>query len=143
LAEYLLDTDHLSYVQEAHPQVLARLRALGPEDQVFTSVVNVAELLRGVYLLAPGRRQRELLRLYREAGAHEVGGGQGDEVLPITRPVAEQFAETDAALRRAGRPIPINDVWLAALALVRGAVLLTNDDHFGYVPGLATENWTR
>jgi tRNA(fMet)-specific endonuclease VapC len=137
LAEYLLDTDHLSYVQEAHPQVLARLRALGPEDQVFTSVVNVAELLRGVYLLAPGRRQRELLRLYREVM------GQGDEVLPITRPVAEQFAETDAALRRAGRPIPINDVWLAALALVRGAVLLTNDDHFGYVPGLATENWTR
>jgi tRNA(fMet)-specific endonuclease VapC len=137
LAEYLLDTDHLSYVQEAHPQVLARLRALGPEDQVFTSVVNVAELLRGVYLLAPGRRQRELLRLYREVI------GQGDEVLPITLPVAEQFAETDAALRRAGRPIPINDVWLAALALVRGAVLLTNDDHFGSVPGLATENWTR
>jgi tRNA(fMet)-specific endonuclease VapC len=137
LAEYLLDTDHLSFVQEAHAQVLARLRALGPEDQVFTSVVNVAELLRGVYLLAPGRRQRELLRLYRQVI------GQGDEVLPITRPVAEQFAETDAALRRAGRPIPINDVWLAALALVRGAVLLTNDDHFGYVPGLATENWTR
>lgn len=137
MAEYLLDTDHLSYVQEGHPQVLARLRALGPEDRVFTSVVNVAELLRGVYLLSPGRRQRELLLLYREVI------GQGDEVLPITRPVAEQFAVTDAALRRAGRPIPINDVWLAALALVRRAVLLTNDDHFGYVPGLATENWTR
>jgi tRNA(fMet)-specific endonuclease VapC len=137
LAEYLLDTDHLSYVQEGHPSVIARLRGLAPEDRVFTSVVNVAELLRGVYLLAPGRRQRELLRLYGEVI------GPGEEVLPLTLPVAERFAEADAALRRAGRPIPINDVWLAALALARGAVLLTNDDHFSFVAGLATANWTR
>ena len=137
MAEYLLDTDHLSYVQEDHPRVRARLDSLAADDRVFTSVVNVAELLRGVHLLPPSRRKRELLRLY-----HHVIG-PADEVLPITLPVGERFAETDAALRRKGRPIPVNDVWLAALALVRGAVLLTNDEHFQYVDGLVTENWTR
>jgi tRNA(fMet)-specific endonuclease VapC len=69
--------------------------------------------------------------------------GPAEEVLPITLAVGEQFAETDAALRRKGRPIPINDVWLAALALVRRAVLVTNDEHFTFVDGLATQNWTR
>ena len=137
MAEYLLDTNHLTYIQESHPQVVARLTALGPTDRVFTSVVNVAELLRGVLLWPPGRRQRELLRLYRQVI------GPAEEVLPITVPVGEQFAGTDVALRRKGRPIPINDVWLAALALVRGAILVTDDDHFAFVDGLSTQNWTR
>lgn len=137
MAEHLLDTNHLTYIQEGHPQVVTRLTSLGPADRVLTCVVNVAELLRGVLLLPAGRRQRELLRLYHQAI------GPAEEVLPITLTVAEQFAETDAARRRKGRPIPINDVWLAALALVRGAILVTNDDHFGFVDGLATQNWTR
>jgi tRNA(fMet)-specific endonuclease VapC len=136
LPEYLLDTDHLSYVQEGHPQVVARLNSLGTADRVFTSVVNVAELLRGVYLMPEGRRKRELLQLYRQVI------GPASEVLPLTLPVGERFAETDTALRRKGRPIPINDVWVAALTLVRGAILVTNDTHFSYVDDLITENWT-
>jgi tRNA(fMet)-specific endonuclease VapC len=135
--EYLLDTDHLSYLQEGHPNVVAHLVALLAGDRVLTSVVNVAELLRGTYLLPRGRRQRELLALYREVI------GRAEEVLPITLAVGEQFALTDAALRRKGRPIPINDVWVAAVALDRGAVVVTNDDHFGHVDGLKVENWTR
>jgi tRNA(fMet)-specific endonuclease VapC len=137
LAEYLLDTDHLSYVQEGHPNVVAHLTVLPAEDRVFTSVVNVAELLRGVHLLPAGRRRRQLLDLYQQVL------GRAEEILPITLAVGEQFAETDATLRRKGRPIPINDVWVAALALVRGAVLVTNDEHFSYVDNLRRENWTR
>ena len=137
MAEYLLDTDHLSYVQEGHPQVVEHMRSLVSGDRVFTSVVSVAELLRGIYLLPAGRRKRDLLHLYSQVI------GPAEQILPITLPVAERFAETDAALRRKGKPIPINDVWIAALALVRGAVLLTNDAHFGHIDHLLTENWTR
>ena len=127
----------LTCIQEGHPQVVARLTSLGAADWVLTCVVNVAELLRGVPLLPAGRRQRELLRLYRQVI------GPAEEVLPITLALGEQFAEIDAALRRIGRPIPVNDVWLAALALVRGAILVTNDEHFTFVDGLATQNWIR
>ncbi len=49
MPEYLLDTDHLSYLQEGHPGVIKQLALLASEDRVFTSVVGVAELLRGVY----------------------------------------------------------------------------------------------
>jgi tRNA(fMet)-specific endonuclease VapC len=137
LAEYLLDTDHLSYVQEGHPTVVAHLTALPAEDRVLTSVVNIAELLREVHLLPDGQRRRQLLNLYQQVL------GRAEEILPITLAVGEQFAETDAKLRRKGRPIPINDVWVAALALVRGAVVVTNDEHFSYVDNLRRENWTR
>lgn len=137
MTEYLLDTDHLSYVQEGHPKVVQRLTALSAGDRVFTSVVGVAELLRGVYLLPQGRRRRELLALYQQVL------GQMEEVLPITWPVAEKFAEIEVKLRRKGKPIPVNDVWVAALALVRGAVLVTNDEHFAHIEGLTIENWAR
>lgn len=137
MAEYLLDTDHLSYVQEGHLRVIERLTMLPPTDRVFTSVVNVAELLRGVHLLCKSRRQRQLLELY-----HQVIG-QMEEILPITLTVAEKFAEIEVKLRKKGKPIPVNDVWVAALALVRGAVLITNDEHFTYVDDLNIENWTQ
>ena len=137
MTEYLLDTNLLSYLQERHPKVLRRLAAVPIDDLVVTSVVGVAELLRGVYLLPESRRRRELLELY-----HQVIQ-QMDEVLPITRVVAEEFAHIDAALHKYGRPIPVNDVWVAALAAARGAVLVTNDEHFSRVDGLRIEDWTR
>ncbi|MFQ5740382.1 MAG: PIN domain-containing protein [Acidobacteriota bacterium] len=48
----------------------------------------------------------------------------------------------DAKLRHKGKPIPINDVWVAAGALSRNATLVTNDAHFVHVEGLRTANWT-
>ena len=108
--EYLLDTDHLSCVQERHPAVTDRLAAFPPDARVLTSVVSVAELLRGVCLLPESRRQRELLELYRRVKA---------------------------------RPIPVNDVWVAAAAKARGAALVTNDERFTDVDGLVVENRTQ
>ena len=35
-----------------------------------------------------------------------------------------------------------NDLWIAAAALVLGAVLVTNDQGFKHVPGLTVEDWT-
>ena len=66
-----------------------------------------------------------------------------EEALPITLELAHQFAEVDAKLRRKGKPVPINDVWVASLALARGAVLVTNDEHFKHVENLKIENWMR
>ena len=136
MGAYLLDTDHLSYLQERHPNVVNRLARLSPDDQVLTSVINIGELLRGVYRLPKGRRQRELLHWYHQAVRRM------DAILPVTRAAAEYFAEVDTALRRKGNPIPVNDVWVAAVASVKGAVLVTNDGHFAYVDGLKVENWT-
>ena len=49
---------------------------------------------------------------------------------------AELFGMVKKILKLAGRPIPINDVWIAAHALEQGAVLVTRDHHFSDIPGL-------
>ena len=49
---------------------------------------------------------------------------------------ADNYALVFAALRRKGRPIPTNDLWIAASALEHGAGLLTLDIHFAEIDGL-------
>ncbi len=49
---------------------------------------------------------------------------------------ADNYALIFAALRRKGRPIPTNDLWIAASALEHGAGLLSLDIHFAEIDGL-------
>jgi tRNA(fMet)-specific endonuclease VapC len=58
------------------------------------------------------------------------------QVLEATRETAEYFGLIRTALKKSGRPIPLNDVWVAAHALETGSVLVTYDTHFAAVPGL-------
>ncbi|MEH1952479.1 MAG: PIN domain-containing protein [Nostoc sp.] len=44
-------------------------------------------------------------------------------------------------LKRKDRPIPENDIWIAAQCLERGWTLVTNDEHFNYVDNLIVEHW--
>ena len=39
-------------------------------------------------------------------------------------------------LRQQGTPLPTNDIWIAAIALERGAQLVTMDAHFDDIPGV-------
>ena len=56
--------------------------------------------------------------------------------MPVTRTTADRFGRIAAALRKAGKPIPTNDIWIAAHAFESGAELVTFDRHFEAVPGL-------
>lgn len=62
--------------------------------------------------------------------------------LPIEERVALATANLQAALRRSGNPIDIQDAFLAATALVHDLVLVTrNVRHFQHVADLVVENW--
>jgi tRNA(fMet)-specific endonuclease VapC len=54
----------------------------------------------------------------------------------VTKETADVFGQVKDALKRAGAPIPMNDVWIAAQAIETGSVLITYDRHFSKVPGL-------
>ena len=62
-------------------------------------------------------------------------------VLPIDALTARQFGHIKSALRAKGRPIPENDIWIAALAKQYGLTLLTRDDHFKDIDGIKLEDW--
>jgi tRNA(fMet)-specific endonuclease VapC len=52
----------------------------------------------------------------------------------VTEETALRYAEVDVYLRKKGRPIPRNDVWIAAVALEHGLQVLTLDGHFREIP---------
>lgn len=62
------------------------------------------------------------------------------EVLAVTASTAVAYAALRVALRLAGRPVPANDAWIAALALQHRLVVLTRGQHFDAVPGLKRES---
>ena len=56
------------------------------------------------------------------------------DVLLPGRETAEQYARIFVQLRRAGTPVPDNDLWIAALVLEHDLVLITRDRHFERIP---------
>lgn len=57
-------------------------------------------------------------------------------LLEVTEKTAEKYGEIKDQLRQKGKPIPENDIWIAAIAKETGLPLLTSDKHFQEVEGI-------
>lgn len=105
------------------------------EEPLALPAVVLAELLAGVHLAdTPGRASARRAKV--EALTGRV------PVVPLGPGAAEWWAEAFAALHRAGRLIPANDLVVAATALDLGFGVLVGpggEGHFGRVPGLRVE----
>ena len=122
----LLDTNAYSALLRGHDEVAHRVRRA--EQVVFSSVV-AGELLLGIRLGA--RLKKNMAELDAFLDSPYVS------LVPVTLTTADRFARIAAALRAKGRPIPTNDIWIAAHAMETGAELLSFDDHFESIDGLA------
>ncbi|MCE5317948.1 MAG: type II toxin-antitoxin system VapC family toxin [Parachlamydia sp.] len=60
------------------------------------------------------------------------------KIYPITVDTAHFFSKIYMILKKKGRPIPTNDMWIAAQALEHGCVICTYDKHFSEIDGLLT-----
>ena len=56
--------------------------------------------------------------------------------VPVGPVTADRYSRVMAALKAKGRPIPTNDVWIAAHAMETGADLVSADRHFEHVDGI-------
>lgn len=101
---------------------MARLRRA--EEILLPSVV-LGELLAGFERGGRARRNREELRLFLESPRARL--------VPLGEATGERYAVIYASLRAAGRPIPTNDLWIAASSMEHGAELLTLDRDFTHV----------
>ncbi len=132
---YLLDTNHWSYLQRDTPTIVSQIQNLPAEATIYMPVVSQAELLAGVALTARKQRKQQLQNLYEQVVT------KATTILPITSQVAQQYATIFVGLRRKGKPIPTNDIWIAAIARAYNLILVSNDEHFQYVDKLQVENW--
>jgi len=126
--EIALDTSVAIRFLNGDPDVVSRVLAL---PEIFLSVVVAGELLFGAE-----NSTRPLKNLPRYLEFMKVCA-----VVPVEKRTAVIYAQTRLALKRKGRPIPMNDVWIAAHCLEHGWVLVTDDSDFDYVDGLVIEHW--
>jgi predicted nucleic acid-binding protein len=62
-------------------------------------------------------------------------------MLDINEPTTQHYAEITLELRRKAKPIPTNDLWIAALCRQHSLPLLSRDRHFDQVTGLKRIGW--
>ena len=115
-------------------EVIARLpvaEAFFSRAESFIPVIVVGELIFGAY---NSRRRDENL-----SGLSEFL--EDIPVLDCDSETAEWYAKVRFQLQKIGRPIPANDMWIAALALQHGLKVASKDTHFDYVEGLERIEW--
>lgn len=121
----VLDTSAYSWMRAGHGAVLDLVASA---EMVIVPVTVLGELEGGFEL---GSRQRENRTVLAEFLDEPFVS-----VRPTSPDVARRYGEVFARLRKAGTPIPVNDVWIAAAVLDCGGHLLTFDDHFERIAGL-------
>jgi len=62
-------------------------------------------------------------------------------VLLVDNPPTRHYAEIRLQLASAGTPIPMNDLWIAAIARQHKLPILSRDTHFDHVSGLTRIGW--
>ncbi|MBL8134368.1 MAG: type II toxin-antitoxin system VapC family toxin [Anaerolineae bacterium] len=124
---YLLDTVIVAAYFNRDPSVLSRLELAN----VYVSSVTIGELFFGDYKST--QRDENLARI--RALADLV------RILPVATTTADHYGKIKLQLQRKGRPIPENDIWIAAAAFQYDLVLATRDAHFEHIEGLRLQAW--
>jgi tRNA(fMet)-specific endonuclease VapC len=127
LDSYLLDTNLLVPFLNGDANIKAKIRANG----VFASSIALGELFYGAY--KSGRVDENVKRVETLEDAIII--------LYCDIQTAKIYGNLKHELQRKGRPIPENDIWIAAIALQHDLILATRDAHFGAVDGLKLEIW--
>ncbi len=130
--KYMLDTNICIYIIKQKPiSVLKRLQALKIDD-VFISVITLAELEYGV----EKSRKKEQNKLALAEFLAPI------EVLPFDDMAAQKYGELRTLLESKGKPIGSLDMLIAAHALSRKLVLVTNNvKEFKRIPSIKIKNW--
>jgi len=104
---------------------------LAQANEVFIPSIVIGELYYGAQ--KSGRIESNLARVDELV--------EGSTILVCDAKTARQYSEVKNNLRLKGRPLPENDVWIAAVALQHNLTVVTRDAHFQEVKNLRTITW--
>jgi len=121
----LLDTNGYAAFKKGQPEVIEIIKQA---TLIGLNSIILGELLGGFRVGQREVQNRAELKLFLASPRVQI--------FPITMSTAEQYAQVYAELRQKGRPIPTNDMWIAASALEHDVRLLTFDHHFSQITGL-------
>ena len=125
----LLDSNAYVQLMQGSERVVGIVRRA---EEVLLSPIVLGELLYGFRHGSRYERNAHALRAFLD--------NPYVSVAPVGQTTADRYSRIAAALRAKGRPIPTNDIWIAAHAMEAGADLVSADRHFEQVEGIA---WVR
>lgn len=123
MSRLMLDTSGYVRMSSGHPKAADAVRRT---ERVLLPVVVLGELLAGFEHGTRREQNRQLLAEFQRE--HRV------TTVSVAAETAKFYTHIYAHLRSMGRPIPTNDIWIAAKAMEHGAELLTADAHFQHIP---------
>jgi tRNA(fMet)-specific endonuclease VapC len=124
----IVDTNALSAAADGDPAVIA---LLADADEVAIPVIVLGEYRYGI---AQSRSQASY--------ENWLAGLLHDcLLLDVQEPTTHHYAEITLELKRKGKPIPSNDIWIAALCRQHSLPLLSRDRHFDLVAGAKRIDW--
>jgi tRNA(fMet)-specific endonuclease VapC len=125
---FLLDTEVVVALLRGDGGVRERL---GEAGEVFMSVVTLGELRYGA--LRSSRVEQNVKEIEEFA--------RGIAILRLDEQIAATYATLKNELRSKGRPIPENDLWIAATARQYDLMLVSSDEHFQEIDALPITAW--
>jgi predicted nucleic acid-binding protein len=124
----ILDTNALSAVADGEPHAM---EVVAGADRIAVPVIVLGEYRLGI---AQSRHRAIYESWLREWIAAVM-------VLDIDDRTTHSYSVIGLELKRKGKPIPSNDLWIAALCRQHSLPLLSRDRHFDLVPGLRRFDW--
>ncbi|MFQ5724116.1 MAG: type II toxin-antitoxin system VapC family toxin [Terriglobia bacterium] len=125
---FLLDTNIVIAIFAEESAALDRVAAA---EEAFVPAVALGELYYGARKSVRAKTNIARIEAFAAAAA----------VLSCDAVTAQQYGRIKNDLRAKGRPIPENDIWIAAVAVQHGLTVVSRDDHFADVTDLAREVW--
>lgn len=139
MTRYILDTDHVTLIQQGHPQITARAEEVG-SDSIFVTAVTLEEQLAGrlaVINRAATRPQQLKLAYENLRKTHTYFCGVS--LLGFDDGAATIYQQ----LRAQGIRVGSNDLRIGSIALANQMVVVTrNRKDFGQIPDLLLDDWT-
>ena len=124
----ILDTNALSAAADGDQGVL---KVVAQAEQIAVPVIVLGEYRLGI---AQSRRRKDYEEWLRAWVAAVT-------VLDVDQETTYQYARIGLELKKIGKPIPSNDLWIAASCRQHSLPLLSRDRHFDLVPGIKRLSW--
>ena len=125
----LIDTNAYAAFKRGDKQIIEIIQHA---EKIGISPVVLGELLGGFDHGGKARQNRKELYQFLESSRIHI--------FPISFDTANFYSQVYSALKHKGKPIPTNDMWIAAQALENGCTVCTYDKHFSAIDGLLIGN---
>ncbi|MBO9595152.1 MAG: type II toxin-antitoxin system VapC family toxin [Niabella sp.] len=126
--KYLLDTNIIVEVFGGDKELAEKIDKL---SVIYISSIVAGELYTGINRVKNKSRHLKKFEDFLQICT----------ILNADQTTAVHYGIIMAALYKKGKPIPTNDIWIAAIAQQHNLTLITRDKHFTEIEGLKTKVW--